>query len=873
MSNSTTWTSQKIRQSFLDFFEKRGHKVVPSAPLVLKDDPTLMFTNAGMNPFKDAFLGYKPAPHPRVADTQKCLRVSGKHNDLEEVGYDTYHHTLFEMMGNWSFGDYFKKEAIAWAWELLTEVYKLDKENLYVTVFEGDPDEDLARDEEAAQAWRQFVPEERILNGDKKDNFWEMGATGPCGPASEIHIDLRSSTEKAQQPGAELVNQDHPQVVEIWNLVFMQFNRQANGSLKKLPQQHVDTGMGFERLCMALQGKSSNYDTDVFTPLLNAITQETSIKYGVGKQTDIAMRVIADHLRAVAFAIADGQLPSNNGAGYVIRRILRRAIRYGFSYLKMEEAFIHKLVKVLAGQMGPFFPELVSQQSLVEKVILEEEQSFLRTLEQGLNRLEQLTQQAQGREIPGQQVFELYDTFGFPPDLTGLILREQGFTFSQAEYQKEMNRQKERARSATALETGDWTVLSKDDREEFIGYDYTEAEVKITRYRKVKAKGKERYQLVFNLTPFYPEGGGQVGDTGLIWDGDQKLAVEDTQKEHGLIIHICSQLPENLGATFKAEVNTSRRKITSLNHSATHLLHEALREVLGEHVEQKGSLVHPDYLRFDFSHFSRVSAEELAEIESLVNARIRENLALQEHRNLPMQKAKEMGAMALFGEKYGDTVRVVQFGTSKELCGGIHVQATGEIGLFTFTSEGAVASGIRRVEAYTGEKARLHLQSQNHLVAEVKELLKNPKNPLDGIVALKSENAQLKKQLESFKAQQAQQEMKSWQQKIEVIDGVETLFLKTSLEPAQVKNALFALKADNNNLVAVVATQSNGKPQLAVAVSDALQKSKGYHAGNWVKELAPLIKGGGGGQPAFAMAGGKDANGLDAALAKAKELL
>jgi alanyl-tRNA synthetase len=873
MSKTVSWTGPEIRQAFLDFFKAKGHKVVPSAPLVLKDDPTLMFVNAGMNPFKEAFLGNQKPPHSRVADTQKCLRVSGKHNDLEEVGYDTYHHTFFEMMGNWSFGDYFKKEAISWAWELLTEVYQLDKERLYVTVFEGDQKDELERDNEAATAWQSLVPAERILNGNKKDNFWEMGASGPCGPASEIHIDLRPAAERAQISGAKLVNQDHPQVVEIWNLVFMQYNRLANGSLKKLPAQHVDTGMGFERLCMALQGQSSNYDTDVFTPILSAIAKYTGVKYGTGKKEDIAMRVIADHLRAVAFAVADGQLPSNNKAGYVIRRILRRAIRYGFSYLNAKEPVIYKLVPTLAKQMGAFFPELTQQQALVEKVILEEEQSFLRTLEQGLSRLEEITQQAKGKQIAGKQVFELYDTFGFPPDLTGLILKEKGLTYQEAEYQKEMDRQKERARSATALETEDWTILREDDKEEFIGYDHTQSDVVITRYRKVKGKSKEHYQLVFNLTPFYPEGGGQVGDTGTLSDDTHSYPIYDTRKEHGLIVHYCNQLPKNLGATFKARVNTNRRATTSLNHSATHLLHQALRDVLGKHVEQKGSLVHPDYLRFDFSHFSRVSVEELDKIETLVNQRIRANFGLEEFRNLPITQAREMGAMALFGEKYGDTVRAIKFGESIELCGGIHVQATGEIGLFTFVSEGAVASGVRRVEAYTGEKARQYLQGKNKLAAQLKEALKSPKDPLAGIEALKAENARLKKEVENFKNKEAAQEQKDWLAKIETQGDVQTLFSPTQMEPSQVKNALFSLKAKLDNLVAVIAIKSNGKPQLAVAVSDKLQAEKGYHAGKLVKELAPLIKGGGGGQAGFAMAGGKDASGLDNALARAKELV
>jgi alanyl-tRNA synthetase len=874
MSNPKTWTDRSARKAFLDFFEKRGHKVVSSAPIVLKDDPTLMFTNAGMNQFKEAFLGNKKAPQTRVTDTQKCLRVSGKHNDLEEVGYDTYHHTMFEMLGNWSFGDYFKEEAIAWAWELLTEVYGLDKNRLYASVFEGDATESLARDTDAATTWKKYLPEERILDGNKKDNFWEMGATGPCGPCSEIHIDLRTDADRAKTSGADLVNQDHPQVVEVWNLVFMEFNRLADGSLVKLPQQHVDTGMGFERLCMALQGKTSNYDTDVFQPLLKAIAKHSGYSYGKDEKVDIAMRVIADHVRAVAFAIADGQLPSNTGAGYVIRRILRRAIRYGFSYLNKKEAFIYKLVAVLSEQMGEFFPEIHKQKELVEKVIQEEEQSFLRTLEQGLNRLEQITKQANGKEIEGAKVFELYDTFGFPPDLTALVLREQGFGFNEAEFEKEMTSQKNRARAATQLETGDWTIVKKDDREEFIGYDHTETTVKITRYRKVKAKGKEKYQLVFNLTPFYPEGGGQVGDTGYISNGDTtKYSIEDTQKEHGLIIHICDSLPDHLTRHFTAVVNAEQRKLSSLNHTGTHLLHQALREVLGQHVEQKGSLVSPDYLRFDFSHFAKLSADELNKVEVLVNNRIRANYSLQEFRNIPIGEARAKGAMALFGEKYGDVVRAIQFGDSIELCGGIHVKATGEIGLFTFISEGAVAAGVRRVEALTGEKARLHLQNKQLLLDGLKAELKNPKDVLAGVQSLKEENSQLKKELESFKAQQADAEKKAWETQIKEEQGVKTLFIKTSLAPALVKNALFQLKADEPLLLAVVATNHANKPQIAVAVGEDAAKHKSYHAGQWVKQLAVHIQGGGGGQPQFAMAGGKNVNGLDKALAAAKQLL
>ncbi|QNR22913.1 alanine--tRNA ligase [Croceimicrobium hydrocarbonivorans] len=873
MAQDKSWTAKEIRQQFLDFFQNKGHEVVPSAPMVIKGDPTLMFTNAGMNQFKEAFLGNRQPSSSRITDTQKCLRVSGKHNDLEEVGHDTYHHTMFEMLGNWSFGDYFKTEAIAWAWELLTEVYGLDQERLYVTVFEGDASENLERDDDAANAWKAYVPQERILNGNKKDNFWEMGATGPCGPCSEIHMDLRSNEERAKVEGASLVNQDHPQVVEIWNLVFMEFNRQADGALKALPAKHVDTGMGFERLCMALQGKQSNYDTDVFQPLITRLSELSGITYGTAEKSDIALRVIADHVRAVAFAIADGQLPSNNGAGYVIRRILRRAIRYGFSYLNLKEAFIHKLIPILSQQMAEFFPEIRDQKELVEKVILEEEQSFLRTLEQGLNRLDQIRQESQSKTVDGARVFELYDTFGFPPDLTALILKEEGMSFDIASYESEMQKQKDRARSATKVDTGDWVVIEEDDREEFIGYDHLEAKVRITRYRKVKAKNKESFQIVLNLTPFYPEGGGQVGDHGKLISENEEISIYDTKKEHGLIIHFCDKLPENPQAEFKARVDSKRQKSTSLNHTATHLLHQALREVLGTHVEQKGSLVNPDYLRFDFSHFSKVEDEQLAEIERLVNQRIRANFPLEEYRSIPMDEAKEMGAIALFGEKYGDLVRAIKFGDSVELCGGIHVQASGEIGLFTLMSEGAVAAGIRRIEACTGDAALQYLNEKASLLSSLQQELKNPKDPLAGLLKLKEENAQLKKQVEAFQQAQAAQERKAWAQAIESIDGVDRLILETSLDAKSIKDALFQLKADKPQLAAVIASKNDGKANIAVALGDAILASKDWKAGNLVKELAAEIGGGGGGQAGFAMAGGSKPEGIEQALAKAKTLL
>ncbi len=873
MASNRSWTAQAIRQQFLDFFKQKEHEIVASAPLVIKGDPTLMFTNAGMNQFKDAFLGNVEPVNPRVTDTQKCLRVSGKHNDLEEVGHDTYHHTMFEMLGNWSFGNYFKAEAIAWAWELLTEVYGLEKDRLYVTVFEGDSKESLERDQEAASEWKKYIAADRILDGSKKDNFWEMGATGPCGPCSEIHIDLRSEVERKEVDGASLVNMDHPQVVEVWNLVFMEFNRMADGGLKALPAKHVDTGMGFERLCMALQDKKSNYDTDVFQPLIQNLSQQSGIDYGKSEKTDIALRVIADHVRAVAFAIADGQLPSNNGAGYVIRRILRRAIRYGFSYLDLKQAFIHKLIPILSDQMGPFFPEIMDQKELVEKVILEEEQSFLRTLEQGLNRLDQIVKENKGSSIDGAKVFELYDTFGFPPDLTALILKEKGKSFDQSAYEAEMKKQKERARSATKVDTGDWVVLEEDDHEEFIGYDKLEAKVRITRYRKVKAKNKELYQIVLNLTPFYPEGGGQVGDTGKLISDHEEVKIFDTKKEHGLIIHFSEHLPNNPKANFRAVVDGKRQKTTSLNHTATHLLHQALREVLGSHVEQKGSLVHPDYLRFDFSHFSKVEESELEQIETLVNERIRANFPLEEYRSIPIEDAQEMGAMMLFGEKYGDTVRAIKFGESIELCGGIHVQASGEIGLFAISSEGAVAAGIRRIEALTGNSAREYLRNKAGLLHSIQLELKNPKDPLGGLQKLKEENAQLRKEIESFKQAQAAQERKSWESSILKEKDFDLLVLESRMDSKSIKDSLFQLKSTHPRLVAVIAVKNGEKANIAVALGDEILNEKDWKAGNLVKTLAAEIGGGGGGQPGFAMAGGSKPEGIDNALKKAKEIL
>ena len=866
------WTSREIRQAFLDFFKSMGHRIVPSAPIVIKGDPTLMFTNAGMNQFKDYFLGNRKPVDTRIADTQKCLRVSGKHNDLEEVGHDTYHHTMFEMLGNWSFGDYFKKEAIDWAWQLLTDVYGLPQDRLYVTVFEGDEADGQSRDQESHDQWAKWVDEERILNGDRKDNFWEMGATGPCGPSSEIHMDLRSDEERARTDGGSLVNKDHPLVVEIWNLVFIEFNRKADGSLEHLPDRHVDTGMGFERLCMALQGVQSNYDTDVFTPLIKKIEQVTGEDYGKSDEKDVAIRVIADHVRAVAFAIADGQLPSNTGAGYVIRRILRRAIRYAFSYLSQKEAFIYHLVDVLSEQLGEFFPEISDQHDLVSNVIREEEQGFLRTLEQGLTRIDQMIKESSDKEVSGAQVFELHDTYGFPPDLTALILRERGYHYEQSEYDEEMKAQKERARSASRIDTEDWVVLEHDNHEEFVGYDRLEANVHITRYRKVVVGKKEQFQLVFNLTPFYPEGGGQVGDKGVIRNEQEEIAIYDTKKEHGVIMHFASKLPENPGASFKAVVNDNLRQKTALNHSATHLLHQALREILGEHVQQKGSLVHPDYLRFDFSHFAKLTEEEEKGIENRVNELIRLNNNREEFRNIPMSEALDQGALALFGEKYGDTVRMIRFGQSAELCGGIHVDSTGSIGLFKIVSESAVASGIRRIEAYTGEKALDFVENELSQYQALKSELKNPKDPIAAVKSQRQEIHDLQKKLDEMLAAQAQEEKKRWLE--EAVQGDDHLLIiaRTKLESRFVKDIIFQIKSEHNAAL-VIGVDMGDKAQLSVAFSDDLLREHEWHAGNMVKELAREISGGGGGQPAFATAGGKNPAGLDKALQLAKEKL
>lgn len=868
--------SQDIRSTFLNFFEKKKHSIVPSAPMVLKDDPTLMFVNAGMVPFKEYFLGNSEPKNTRLTDSQKCLRVSGKHNDLEEVGYDTYHHTLFEMLGNWSFGDYFKKEAIAWAWELLTEVYKIDKDILYVTVFEGSEDSDkLEMDTEAYDIWKQYISEDRILKGNKKDNFWEMGEQGPCGPCSEIHVDIRSAEEKAKVNGKDLVNMDHPQVVEIWNLVFMQYNRKANGSLEGLPNKHIDTGMGFERLCMVLQNVQSNYDTDVFTPIIREIETITDKEYNKNEKTDIAIRVISDHVRAVAFSIADGQLPSNTGAGYVIRRILRRAVRYGFTFLDKKEPFIYRLVDVLSDKMGEAFPELKTQKQLIENVIKEEETSFLRTLDQGLLLLDRIIETTKGKEVLGAKVFELKDTYGFPEDLTDLILREKGYTYNVEEFNAELEKQKSRGRESSALKSDDWTTLVEDAEQEFIGYDALEANVKITRYRKVTSKKDgEMYQLVFNLTPFYAEGGGQVGDKGYLEDAHGDVVyILDTKKENNVIIHFAKNLPKHLNETFKAVVDAKQRYRTECNHTATHLLHQGLREVLGTHVEQKGSAVHSKYLRFDFSHFSKVTNEQLQEVEDFVNRRIEGKLPLQENRNVPMDQAIEDGAMALFGEKYGDTVRTIRFGQSIELCGGTHVKNTSDIWHFKIVSEGAVASGIRRIEAITSDAVKDFYAENSKVFSEMKSLLNNAKDPKEALVKLQTENNDLKKQIESLLKDKAKNLKAELENNLTEINGVQFLAEKVDLDASGIKDVAFDLGQKHKNLFLIFGADTGGKAMLTCYISKELVAERDLNAGTVVRELGKLIQGGGGGQPFFATAGGKNPEGIKEALNEAKKYI
>ncbi len=867
--------SQEIRSKYLNFFKEKQHSIVPSAPMVLKDDPTLMFVNSGMAPFKEYFLGNAKPKNKRIADTQKCLRVSGKHNDLEEVGYDTYHHTLFEMLGNWSFGDYFKKEAIEWAWELLTEVYGIDKNILYVTVFEGDKGDNLPMDSEAFELWKSFISEDRILMGNKKDNFWEMGDQGPCGPCSEIHVDIRSAEEKAKIDGKTLVNADHPQVVEIWNLVFMQYNRKANGSLEGLPDKHIDTGMGFERLCMVLQNVKSNYDTDVFTPIIREIETITNKKYGNDQKIDVAIRVISDHVRAVAFSIADGQLPSNTGAGYVIRRILRRAIRYSFTFLDQKEPFIYRLVDVLSKKMGEAFPELKSQKQLIENVIKEEEQSFLRTLDQGLVLLNRVVEESKSDIISGEKAFELYDTYGFPIDLTSLILREKGLSLDEAGFHSEMKKQKERSRAASEMSTEDWTILVDDAEEEFVGYDILEADVKLTRYRKVVSKKDGAlYQLVFNLTPFYPEGGGQVGDKGYLEDAHGDVVyILDTKKENNVIIHFVKNLPKHINETFKAVVDSKQRSRTECNHTATHLLHQALREILGTHVEQKGSAVHSKYLRFDFSHFSKLTTDELRDVENFVNARIEAKLELQERRNIPMEQAIDEGAMALFGEKYGDSVRTIRFGKSMELCGGTHVKNTGDIWHFKIISEGAVAAGIRRIEAITNDAVKDYFQEHNNAYFEMKDLLNNAQEPVKALQNLQAENADLKKQIENLLKEKAKNIKGDLKDELTEINGVQFLAKRLDLDASGIKDVSFELGQQYDNLFLLFATETDGKALLSCYISKELVETKGLNAGTIVRELGKYIQGGGGGQPFFATAGGKNPAGIDKALEAAKNYI
>ncbi len=884
-------TSRNIRQQFLDFYKSKDHQIVASAPIVLKDDPTLMFSNSGMTQFKDYFLGYKKPSSLRIADTQKCLRVSGKHNDLDDVGRDTYHHTMFEMLGNWSFGNYFKKEAIEFAWELLTDVYKIPKENIYVTIFQGDTTENLARDQEAYDFWKSHIAEDRIINGNKKDNFWEMGETGPCGPCSEIHLDLRSEEEKAAVSGLDLVNNDHPQVVEVWNLVFMEFNRKADGSLEKLPQQHVDTGMGFERLCMALQNKKSNYDTDVFTPLIEKVEQLSGKKYTgiLEDEKDIAIRVVVDHIRAVAFAIADGQLPSNGGAGYVIRRILRRGISYAYRFLDIKEPFLFELVPVLKNEMGDFFPELVKQEKLVTEVIREEETSFLRTIEQGLKRIDLVIKNTinQGiKTLPGADVFELYDTYGFPADLSRIIAEEKGLTVDETGFEEEMFKQKQRSKKSSAQKVYDWVVL-EEKPETFVGYDHTETETYITRYRKIENKDGEFYQIVLSKSPFYPEGGGQVGDKGIlipsytagfdisnpgmsqITDCTEIVEVLETKKENNLIISLIKELPKDAGAVFYAKVNDADRKNTQSNHTVTHLLHEALRDVLGTHVEQKGSFVGPEYLRFDFSHFAKMDEEQLKEVEQKVNAKIKENIALQEFREIPLDEALDKGAMALFGEKYGDKVRMIQFGTSRELCGGTHVKNTGEIGHFKIQNESSTAAGIRRIEAISGDQSAAYFLNLETQLRDVATLLKS-KDISKSVEKILEENSTLKAELEALKKEKAKAETSNWVNDFVQKADKKLLVKKVNLDAASVKDIVFQLKKDISTSIIVILSDAENKPLITVGVSADLEGQ--FHAGNLVKELAREIQGGGGGNPGFATAGGKNLEGLENAYQKALAL-
>ena len=874
-------TSTEIRNTFLEFFKNKQHHIVPSAPLVIKDDPTLMFTNAGMNQFKDVFLGIKPAKYDRIADTQKCLRVSGKHNDLEEVGYDTYHHTFFEMLGNWSLGDiseegkgYFKKESIAWAWELLTDVYGLDKDRLYVTVFEGDEGDKLEKDQESFDYWKQYIDEDRILMGNKADNFWEMGDSGPCGPCSEIHIDIRSDEERKQVDGKSLVNMDHPEVVEVWNLVFMEYNRRADGSLDLLPQKHVDTGMGFERLCMALQGKKSNYDTDVFQPLIQFIAKESNIEYGKDEDSSIAMRVMADHIRAIAFTISDGQLPSNHGAGYVIRRILRRALRYGFTFLAIKEPFLYRLIDVLNEQFKDVFPSLSEQLDFIKKVVKEEESSFLRTLSAGINRFEKYA--STHKKVEGKVAFEMYDTFGFPIDLTQLLAREKGMEVDMVGFHEELNAQKDRSRAATAIVAGDWNVVDLSKNEGFVGYDDLLIYTKVAQYREISLKGKKQIQIVLLATPFYPEGGGQVGDTGVLDFDGTIIQVLDTKRENDLIYHVIDKLPANISVAVTAKVNAEKRFYTSSNHTATHLMHAALKEVLGDHVEQKGSLVTPEYLRFDFSHFSKLTDEEVKKVEILVNKKIRENIALDEQRSLSLEEAKALGATALFGEKYGETVRMITFKSdySRELCGGTHVPATGMIGFFKIVSESAVQAGVRRIEAITGVEALNFIFELADNFKDLKEVLNNPKSVVTSVVALVQENTRLKKEVEKSLLEKVKQIKDRLINEVEKKDEINLIAQQVELPSAEsLKQLSFMIKDQVDNLVLVLGSNINGKPSLSVMVSENLIESKGLNAVHIIRELAKEIQGGGGGQPFYATAGGKNVDGLSRVFVKAQSLV
>ncbi len=858
-------TAKEIRESFKDFFQSKGHQIVPSAPMVIKDDPTLMFTNAGMNQFKDIILGNAPAKYKRVADSQKCLRVSGKHNDLEEVGMDTYHHTMFEMLGNWSFGDYFKQEAIDWAWEYLVDVLKLDPERLYATVFEGAAEEGLSRDDEAAAIWEKHLPKSHIINGNKHDNFWEMGDTGPCGPCSEIHIDLRSDSEREAIPGAELVNHDHPQVIEIWNLVFMQYNRKADGSLEPLPAKVIDTGMGFERLCMALQGKTSNYDTDVFTPLINRIAMLSGKQYGVDPKVDIAMRVIADHVRTIAFSIADSQLPSNAKAGYVIRRILRRAVRYAYTFLDQKQAFMYRLVDTLIDSMGAAYPEIAKQRDLIMKVIKEEEDSFLRTLENGIRMLDNAIKaaQAEGKtQISGKEAFVLYDTYGFPLDLTQLILKENNMTLDQAEFDKEMDAQKARARNAATVEATDWVVV-RDGEQQFVGYDVTETPTQILRYRRVKQKDREYYQIILSVTPFYAEMGGQTGDRGTLTNGDEVIEIYDTKRENGIGVHLSKKLPADVSATFEAKIDTTARLATSCNHTATHLLHQALREVLGTHVEQKGSFVSPEVLRFDFSHFQKVTPEELSEVERIANRRVRQAIQLDEHRNVPIASAMEMGAMALFGEKYGEEVRVIKYGDSIELCGGTHVANTGNIGMIKIVSESSIAAGIRRIEAITGERVEKAIDEMTDTLKQISGMLNNAPNVIQALRRAVDENADLRRQAEDYFNERVNNIAKELLASATIVNGITVVSMRGIRIADVVKGVAFNLRAispEHTAFIAATVDPSN-KPLLTVMLTDDLVKA-GLNASTIVREAAKCIKGGGGGQPGFAQAGGKNADGI-----------